>query len=376
MEFFRKLFDTADFPERWHCGSWELGHGWLHIISDTAIFGAYVAIPIALLLVAWQSNRGILKEPLTLLFSAFILSCGIGHLIEASIFWHPWYRLSGVVKAITAVVSWATFVAIARNLPTALRVPDMIQQNRQLRDSVKEQAAIADELSRSNEDLNQFAFVASHDMKAPLRSIRNLANWISEDSGDLLPEESKRHLDQMHSRIERLDNLLEDLLTYSRAGQNLSDPEEVDVEKYVLRIFQDLETISGDIELKTAGNLTPVFTWGVPLDQILRNLIGNAVKHHKTKKGEVIVRGRKVPSGLWITVEDDGPGIEEKYFDRIFKMFQTLQSKDDVEGSGIGLAVVKKLVERLGGEIELESEFGEGSKFRIFIPHQQSPVLA
>lgn len=376
MEFFRKLFDTSDFPERWHCGSWETGHGWLHIISDTAIFGAYVAIPIALLIVALRSHRGMLKEPLILLFAAFILSCGVGHLVEATIFWHPWYRFSGLLKAITAIVSWVTFFAVARSLPTALRVPNMVRRNRELQNSVKEQVAIADELYRSNEDLNQFAFVASHDMKAPLRSIRNLANWISEDSGELLPEESKRHLDQMHARIDRLDNLLEDLLTYSRAGQNLSDPEEVEVDKYVARIFSDLEPVSGEIEFKTAGTLPPVYTWGVPLDQILRNLIGNAVKHHKTKKGEVIVRGRKTSNGVWISVEDDGPGIEQKYFDRIFKMFQTLQSKDDVEGSGIGLAVVKKLVDRLGGKIELESEVGKGSKFKIFIPHQKGAVLA
>lgn len=377
IEFFRKLFDTSGFPPRWHCGTWESGHGWLHIISDLGIFTAYVAIPIALVTVAWRSNRrNIVREPVVLLFAAFILSCGIGHLIEATIFWHPWYRFSGLVKAITAVVSWATFLMIVRNLPAAVRMPDMVSQNRRLQNAVKKQVELTSELARSNEDLDQFAFVASHDMKAPLRSIRNLAGWIQEDSGHLLPEESKRHLDQMQSRIERLDNLVNDLLAYSRAGQNLSDPEPVDVENQVRRIFNDLETIAGNLELRSEGQFPEIVTWGVPLEQILRNLIGNAVKHHKSTSGKVIVRGKATSDGISINVEDDGPGIDEKYFDRIFMMFQTLQSKDEVEGSGIGLAIVKKLVDRLGGTIELESKVGKGSKFKIFIPNQNVEVLA
>ena len=102
--FLSKLFDTSDFPARWHCGNWTEGHGWLHIVSDTAIFCAYTAIPMMLLYFVYKKKLGTFL-PVFWLFAVFILSCGFGHLVEATIFWEPWYRFSGLVKAFTAIVS-------------------------------------------------------------------------------------------------------------------------------------------------------------------------------------------------------------------------------------------------------------------------------
>ena len=131
---FRWLLDTSGFPERWHCGRWSAGLGWLHIGSDLAIFAAYMSIPLALAyFIARRRNFPFPK--VTSLFAVFILSCGIGHALEALIFWHPVYRLAGLVKAVTAVVSWAAVIVTIRILPAALRLPDLAQSERALRQS-------------------------------------------------------------------------------------------------------------------------------------------------------------------------------------------------------------------------------------------------
>ncbi len=146
--FLSQLLDTNGFPARWHCGSWTPGHGWLHILSDCGIFGAYMAIPIGLAYFTWKRND-VPFQPVFWLFVAFIASCGVGHLIEATIFWHPWYRLSGVVKLITALVSWATVIALVPIIPRALALPGLAESHKQLE-------VQTESLLRTNDDLERF----------------------------------------------------------------------------------------------------------------------------------------------------------------------------------------------------------------------------
>lgn len=126
-----KLLDTSDFPARWHCGLWTKAHGWTHIVSDVAIFGAYFAIPVAI--ASYVAKKRDVPFPRVFwLFAGFILSCGLGHLVEATLFWSPWYRLSAAVKVSTAVASWATVIALIQVLPTALRLPGLAKLNLEL----------------------------------------------------------------------------------------------------------------------------------------------------------------------------------------------------------------------------------------------------
>lgn len=373
LEFFKNLFNTDDFPARWHCGDWESGHGWLHIISDTMIFGAYFGIPLALLIFAWKKHREILFAKLVWLFAFFILACGVGHLIEATIFWKPWYRFSGVVKAITAAVSWATLVAVIRQMPHALTIPGMVTVNRKLETSLEAQKKASNELKRSNQDLDEFAYIASHDLKAPLRSIRSLASWVAEDCEDILPQESKEHLDQLQNRVERLDKLLVDMLTYSRAGRDLSEPARFEPSPLIDGIAADLVGEDSDFKIEVQPDMPALTTWRVPFEQVMRNLISNGTKHHGGESGVIRVGGKARTKEFIFTVADDGQGIPAEFHDRIFGMFQTLKPKDEVEGSGMGLAIVAKLVERMGGRVELESHEGKGSTFFIHLP-KEPPV--
>jgi hypothetical protein len=140
FDFFRKLFDTADFPARWQCGQWSSAHGWLHIASDLAVFGAYLAIP-CVLVYSLLKYRNLALSKVVWLFGAFILACGTGHLIEATLFWEPWYRLSGVVKAITAVVSWATVFALISVGPRVLQLPGLVAEKARLEEEIREARA-------------------------------------------------------------------------------------------------------------------------------------------------------------------------------------------------------------------------------------------
>lgn len=156
------LFDTSDFPQRWHCGNWTPLHGWIHVVADSLIFGAYMAIPLVLLFFAIR-RRDIPFLPIFWLFAAFIFSCGFGHLVEATIFWHPWYRFSGLVKVCTALVSWATVIALIPVIPKVLKMPALAAANQHLEAEIAErrqaEAALQSrtmELQRTNEELERF----------------------------------------------------------------------------------------------------------------------------------------------------------------------------------------------------------------------------
>ena len=137
LDFLSKLFDTSDFPARWNCGQWETGHGWLHILSDLAIMAAYFAIPTSLLIYYLKKRRELPFPRMLWLFGAFIFSCGTTHLIEAIIYYHPIYRFSGLLKLITALVSWATVIAIVRIAPRAFKLPGMMRVNSLLQDQIE-----------------------------------------------------------------------------------------------------------------------------------------------------------------------------------------------------------------------------------------------
>lgn len=221
------------------------------------------------------------------------------------------------------------------------------------------------ELERSNADLEQFAYVASHDLKAPLRAIDNLAGWIEEDVAEHMSEDSREHMSLLRSRVNRLEALLEGLLQYARTGRDSTTAIAVDSRALVGEIVEILgppESLTIDI----SDDLPELMTTQAPLQQVFHNLIGNAIKHHDRDDGAIRITGRDLGSHFEFTVSDDGPGIPDQYHQKIFQMFQTLKRRDEVEGSGIGLAVVQKLVRAYGGTIAVVSNADErGTAFRF-----------
>ncbi|MGG6293349.1 PAS domain S-box protein [Leptolyngbya sp. AN02str] len=229
------------------------------------------------------------------------------------------------------------------------------------------------DLSERNQELNQFAYIVSHDLKAPLRGARNLAEWLQEDLEGQIPPDNQEQLQLMVRQVDRMDALISDLLEYSRAGRTNQQVELVDVGNMVE-------------ELKLAWALPPEiklrFTTPTPtfdarrlnLEQVLSNLIGNAIKYGcENQQGEVTIAIQEHPDWYEFAIADKGPGIEPMYHERIFGVFETLQPKADTGSTGIGLAIVKKLIEAEGGSIWVDSQPGAGATFYFTWPKAPHP---
>lgn len=234
------------------------------------------------------------------------------------------------------------------------------QISRRVEERTAELKEANEDLARSNRELDEFAYVASHDLKAPLRGISHLAEWLRDDVGDLLPEKSKEHLSKLEGRVVRIDRLLDDLLAYSRAGRELGDVLLTDLAKLVESVVSLLE-IPDAFEIIVSLELPAVTTHRVPLEMVFRNVIENAIKHHDRKVGRVVISGQHDGEFVRIAVSDDGPGIAPEFHERALGMFQTLRPRSEVEGSGMGMAIVRKTVEAQGGEVSILSGGGRGT---------------
>ena len=256
-------------------------------------------------------------------------------------------------------------VGVSTDITERKQAEQALQQfNEQLEQQVKERT---DELTKRLQELDQFAYVTSHDLKAPLRAIDHLAHWISEDAGALLPPKPREYLEKMHGRIVRMEKLLDDLLAYSRADRYKYTQEQVDLATLLDNIVCLMMPPEG-FTIDVATPLPVLRTQKVALETVLRNLISNAIKHHNRSDGRVCVTLQDLDEFLEFSVRDDGPGIAPQYHERIFQVFQTLKPRDEVEGSGMGLAIVKKIVESRNGHITVTSAPGEGATFTFTWP--------
>jgi PAS domain S-box-containing protein len=210
------------------------------------------------------------------------------------------------------------------------------------------------ELARSNADLEEFAYAASHDLKAPLRAISHLVEWISEDIEVTASTETIDNLRLLRRRVVRLQSLLDGLLAYARMGKARVSYEPVDINQLVCDVVAVLSPPPG-FQVVCDGKLPMLRTHRTPVLVVLQNLIANGIKHHDRDEGRITIAVKLVNGVAEFRVSDDGPGIEPRFHEQIFVIFQTLSNRDELESSGIGLAIVKKRVEAHGGRVWVES---------------------
>jgi signal transduction histidine kinase len=298
-------------------------------------------------------------------------------------------RISLILTVISVVVSLSIVIFLAHRISSriismgklaneissgnySVHIPDTGQDelsglSRELNNMAHALSENISLLKRKNQELDQFAHIVSHDLKGPLRGIDNVVTWIEEDHLHELSPKVREYLDLVRGRIIRAENLIEGILSYARIGKEKIQTETVSINMLLNEV---VENIGGQnkITFSIQQDMPVIETEKIPLYQIFYNLIGNAVKYIDKEDGRVNVYYKDRGSDYEFFVEDNGPGISKAYHDKIFVIFQTLNDRDTVESTGVGLAIVKKILDEKKETIRVTSEPGKGSMFSFTWP--------
>ena len=218
------------------------------------------------------------------------------------------------------------------------------------------------ELMRANRELQEFAYIAAHDLKTPLRGIGTLANWISNDYADKLDEQGKENVKLLVTRAKKMSALIDDILQYSTLGRWNSERQYLDLNVVVSELIEQID-LPAHIQITIQNGLPTLICQKAHIEQAFQNLLNNAIQYLDKTEGQIKIDCVEDKDSWKFSVADNGPGIHKKYFDKIFQMFQTLSPRERAESTGIGLAIVKKIAEMNGGTAWVESEVGQGSTF-------------
>lgn len=249
----------------------------------------------------------------------------------------------------------------------------MVRDITERKESEERQRALMQGITTANEELTNFAYVVSHDLKAPLRGIASLADWLSQDYTDKFDAQGREHIRLLIRRAHRMSSLIDGILEYSRAGRIKETSMLLDMNG-LMREIVDLLAPPSNIQILVATPLPTLIADKTRIQQVLQNLLSNSIKYMDKAAGQVRVDCVDQEDVLLFSVTDNGPGIEHRHFERIFQLFQTLTPRDQLESTGVGLALVKKIVEMYGGRVWVESEVGIGSTFFFTLPRQMLAV--
>jgi signal transduction histidine kinase len=434
LDLVLRLFDPSGFTPRARCGDWSGGLVALHVVSDVLIGLAYLAIPLVLLVLV--RRRDVPFRGIFILFGVFIVSCGLTHFLDATSFYVPLYRLSGLVLLLTAAASWATVLALIPVVPRALALRTPREWDREVRERrrVEEAAAqrareqdevyrrdVADrrraeealreltaslerrvaertaaleqqardlrelnrQLVRSNQELDDFAHIASHDLKEPLRGIANYSQFLLEDYGDQFDAEGRHKLETLGQLSRRMSALIDSLHQFSRLGRVELGVAATDLGEVVAGVLEGLRITLEErqVEVRIPRPLPVVPCDRVRVGEIFHNLIVNAVKYNDKPQRwvEIGVTAPARPGGPDVFyIRDNGIGIRERHLEAVFQMFKRLHARDVYGGgTGVGLTIAKRIVERHGGRIWAESVHGQGATFYFTLaPDGEAPEEA
>jgi light-regulated signal transduction histidine kinase (bacteriophytochrome) len=239
---------------------------------------------------------------------------------------------------------------------------------------VAERTAVAEEraqeLGRSNAELEDFTYVVSHDLKEPLRGIEAFSGFLAEDYGDKLDEQGQRYISVLRQSAVGMKDLIEDLLRLSRIGRGRHEYATVAVESLLTDVRRDLGFAlkEKEVDLRVQPGLPTITCQSARLKQVFDNLISNAIKFNDKPHPVVEIACHEDDGVYSFSVRDNGIGVDEKYHEKIFQIFQRLGRREEYEGTGAGLTICKKIVEAHGGKIWVESKVGQGSTFSFTIP--------
>lgn len=371
-DFFTHLFSTADWPPRWHCGSWSDFHGWLYILSDLSIWASYFAIPFLLFRIV-KKRADIPFPRIFWLFIAFILLCGTTHLIDALIFWWPAYRVNALVKLITGIISVVAVLALYKILPLVynLRTVDELEAEIEERKKAEEEARHQQILKQSAEELmarkDEFLSIASHELKTPITSVKvnlQLLEMMVEKDSSL--QAISPFVKKAGIQIDKLTGLIHDLLdvTKIQAGKldlfktdfNLADLVRECTEQALSIGNKHTINIEGPAELTVHADRNR-------LEQVISNFLTNAIKYSPDSTLVDVLLEKTGPGSVKVSVTDYGIGIPDDKIGLVFDRFFRVEDTRYISGVGLGLFISAEIIKRHGGEIGVSSVLGSGSTF-------------
>jgi signal transduction histidine kinase len=322
---------------------------WLHVVSDAVIALAYYSIPVALVLFV-RRRRDLAFGWMFLCFAAFIVSCGATHVLAVLAIWYPVYRLDGIVKAITAVASVGTAIALWPLLSKAMALPSPA------------------ELRSANRELEAFSYSVAHDLRAPLRSLDGFSQAVLEDYADQLDATGEDYLRRIRAASQRMGVLIDDLLSLSRLSRVEMRRQRTDLTRIAHEVAQELRDAAPGraVRLTVADGLVAHADPGLTR-AVLANLLGNAWKFTANAPGEarVEVGSETLRGERAFFVRDNGAGFDRGGADKLFGAFQRFHAAADFPGTGIGLATVQRIVHRHGGRVWADSAPGAGAAFHF-----------
>lgn len=226
------------------------------------------------------------------------------------------------------------------------------------------------DLEKTNKELDKFAYIVSHDLKAPLRAIGNLTDWITQDSADNLTDESKENFQIIKGRVKRMEQLINAILEYSKVSKHKGTQELFSFNE-IIHNAVDLAGTDSNCKVEISGTMPEYYGDKVKYQQVFMNLISNGIKHNNKEQKKIEICCREEGKFWEFMIKDNGPGIDKRFHEKVFVIFQTLKARDEFESTGIGLSIVKKIVEEAGGSIRIESTPGEGAAFYFTVPKNQ-----
>jgi signal transduction histidine kinase len=385
MDWLERLFSTDGFMPHAMCYEGNPYVITLHVVSDALIAIAYYSIPLTLVYFV-RKRKDLAFDWMFVCFAIFIVACGTTHLMEILNLWKPTYWLSGVIKALTAITSVVTAFLLIRLIPQALALPSPDQlrrSNSALQNEIREREEASrkveqlnqqlvehsNKIQTANKELETFAYSVSHDLRAPLRHIDGYVNLLLAD-GPQAGEQSRRYMAKVSDSARQMGILIDNLLAFSGMGRAALQPAWVDTDALVGEVREELspETKGRDIEW-TIDPLPKVHVDKSLYKQVWMNLLGNALKYtRKRDKARIAVHCKESGGQYEFSIQDNGAGFEMKYAGKLFGIFERLHRKDEFEGTGIGLASVRRIVSRHGGKTWAEGVLGSGATFYFTLP--------
>jgi len=390
MENFLAATTMSGFMPHGMCFLWTPWILWTHVTSDIVTGLSYFSIPIVMALYALRRPDARYR-PTLYLFIAFILLCGATHFVSVIVIWNPIYEIQGVLKALTAIASLATAIALWPLLPKALAMPSTVQleaKNAELADEIERRRVAeaeltaltrslearveerTEKLSQTNEALRQYAATASHDLQAPLRHISMFAQMLQKQASTDLSPGGQELVGNIVDSTHRMRRMIESLLEYSRLMDHELDFQTMDaatpISAAIAATQPDMDAAGAVINV----DLTQAQIVGDAdlLSRLFENLLDNALKYRSDDPPRIDIASQVQGRFLEVSVSDNGIGIEKEFSERVFEMLKRLHAESEIPGTGIGLSLCQRIAESHGGRIWLDPDYTDGACFRVVLP--------